>query len=454
MGDGKIDLFPENVLQKIADEGTNFPPAPVDQAEATRRETLGPLYGALTFPPGAPGDLSSHLEAEGALSLLPAALLGPLLKPAVDGAYSIIDHIPEAIRRPFEKDFGLLIDNVLSFLGDATFPLVDQTLDKFAPDGAGLPQQMQLDIQGFSQVNNSCGETAAATILKAAGTPVALGDIDTQLSGFDGTTGQLGQELRRHGATVVSGPGDLAKLRTFVAAGMPVLVQVGWASGGGHFAVVSGYDDAKKQLTIRSFDGEGGTNQVSYDEFESDWARAYHSYAVVLPRRDPRLDGLAAAGDLRRPTPIYEGLSLSDFWVTGQGKVYIEGAYRYVSKKTDVTVRVGYDSSETGLSRQLGGSIAYKQCLAPGWFVGFTVEKMSLLGQADDWHSFTSAPISLYGTLQGPGFVLTAGEERGGYQASIAADLGKLVAGMGLQANVVVNPDGSYRVSATLAGTF
>jgi hypothetical protein len=303
-------------------------------------------------------------------------------------------------------------------------------------------------------MDNSCGETAAATLLKAAGEPVGLGDIDTQLSGFDGTTGQLGEELRRHGATVVSGPSDMDKLRTFVAAGLPVLVQVGWASGGGHFAVVSGYDDSTKQLTIRSFDGAGGLNKVPYSQFEADWARAYHSLAVVLPQRDPRTAGLQAAGDLRRPTPIYEGLTLSDFWVNEQGKVYVEGAYRYVSATTDVTVRVGYDSNEEGLSRRLGGSVAIRRYLAPGWLVGIKVEKMSLLNRADDWSSIRTAPISIYGTLQGPGFVVSAGTEQGGFQASLAADLGKLVAGLGLQANVTVNPDGTYRVTGVLSGTF
>src|SRR5579871_2897949 len=113
----KPDLFPVDVLQDIATPQTIAPAAP-DDAEAKRREVFGPLYGAITVPSSAGGDLQQQLQAEGALALLPAALLGPLAKPLVDGAYKIVDYLPEAIRRPFEKDLGLLIDNAVSYLAD------------------------------------------------------------------------------------------------------------------------------------------------------------------------------------------------------------------------------------------------------------------------------------------------------------------------------------------------
>jgi hypothetical protein len=174
---------------------------------------------------------------------------------------------------------------------------------------------------------------------------------------------------------------------------------------------------------------------------------------AVLPQKDPRLDALLQAGDPRRPTQIYPGFSLTDLWVTQQGTVYVEGAYRYIGKTTDVTLRVSFDSSETGLARRLNGSIAVQQKIADDWLVGIRIEKMSLQGRADDWSSFTTAPISVYGTLQGPGFELRAGEEQGAIQASIAADLGKVMAGLGLAASASVDADGTWRVMATLSGT-
>lgn len=451
------NLFPADVLWKIANRvpvETTVPPADEVAAAANRREVFGPLYDALAFPSTGPGDLSQALAAEGALSLVPAALLAPYARPLVDRAYAIIDKVPEALRRPLEKDLGLLIDQALSFLADAAAPLVGQTLEAYAPGGRGLPGTADLDLQTFSQVTNGCGETAAATVLKAAGEPIALGDVDTQVAGAPGSSGQLGAELRRRGLTVVSGPMDLAKLRTFVAAGMPVLVQVGWAEGGGHFAVVSGYDDSTRQLTIRNWDAQGGTVKVGYDEFDADWARAMRAATVVLPARDPRLAPLEKAGDLRRPTPIYTGLTLSDFYVTETGKVYVEGAFRYVGESTDVTVRVGYDTSEEGLDRRLGGSIAVKRRLAPDWYLGLQITKLSLQGQADDWHSFQAAPLAIYGALRAHGLELKAGEERGGFQASLAADLGTLVSGLGLSANVSVDADGTCRVTGVIAGTF
>jgi hypothetical protein len=79
---------------------------------------------------------------------------------------------------------------------------------------------------------------------------------------------------------------------------------------------------------------------------------------------------------------------------------------------------------------------------------------MSLKGQDDNWSSFSTAPVSVYGTVDGPGFQLKAGGERGAYQASVAADLGKFVSGLGAQANVSVDADGSYKVMGMISGTF
>src|SRR5207249_2230751 len=120
---------------------------------------------------------------------------------------------------------------------------------------------------------------------------------------------------------------DLVKLRAFLAAGLPVMVSVGWKSGGGHYAVVSGYDDFTGKLTIESWDGRGREDaQVDYQAFSDAWARHGNQMTAVLPQRDPRLEPLLRAGDPRRPTEIPEGFSLSNFWVSRQGKVYVEAA--------------------------------------------------------------------------------------------------------------------------------
>jgi hypothetical protein len=463
--DGRvIDLLPKDTIWRVATgeplpgaggaPSLAFQPASGPTAEANRRATFGPVYDALRGGGGLEPGFREFVTAEAALSAVPAAILAPALKPAVDKGYSVIDKVPEALRRPLEKGYGLLIDAALSASGMAVQPLVDSTVHKFYPDGRNLPSSVDIPIQGYSQTLNSCGETAAATLLKAAGVPVSLGDVDTQTPFADGTNLLEDQEMRRRGLTAINGTGDLNKLKAFLAAGYPVMVSVGWEGGGGHYAVVTGYDEATKSFTIKSYDGEGGTNKVPYAEFAADWKRHKNYMTAVVPQRDKRLEPLIKSGDLRRPDQIYSGLTLSDFWVTGDGKVFVEGAYRYVGKSTDVTVRVNYNSSEEGLARQLGGSLAIRERVANGWWLGLKVEKMSLKGKADDWSSYRTAPIAAYGSLEGPGFELKAGGERGAFQASVAADLGKWISGLGVAANASVDAGGNYRVTGGVTWNF
>src|SRR4029077_3769516 len=113
-----------------------------------------------------------------------------------------------------------------------------------------------------------------------------------------------------------------------------------------------------------------------------------------------------------------------------------------------------FNSAESGAARMLGGGLALRQRLASGWFVGISCEKLSVRARDDTWTSCETTPLAVYGTIQGPGFEIKAGGERGAFQASVAADLGQLVAGLGLQANAAVDADGTWRVTAGLSGTF
>jgi hypothetical protein len=512
-GPPKIDLEPQDILQSIADADPGpvatapdstatpaldqprtvvvpgavqshtvtlpgplqFPPPdPPAEVQSNWMSALGPSYAGLAMQasdpgdfvgytgmnmaPGDPGDFGEHITAEAAMSLLPSVLLAAVARPAVDYLYKIIDAIPAAIRRPLEKEFGLLLDYGNSLAGAAIKPLTDQTIDKFVGDGSRLPPAVDLPIQGFSQTYESCAETAVATILKSDGEPVALADVDTQSSIYDGTSGQVDMEFRRRGFTCINGPGDMTRLKAFIAAGYPVMVSVGWEGGGGHFAVVTGYDDNTKQLTIQNWDAEGHTTfrgaKPTFDEFDQDWARHLRLMTAVVPQRDPRLEPLMQMGDLRRPTITYPGFTLNDFFVTGDGKVFVEGAYRYVGDKIDVTVKVNFDTSQQTWESRIGGSLSLRQTLAPGWFVECTVTKMSLQGRTDDWTSFKTAPVSIYGALEGPGFELKMGTEQGGFQASFKEDLSKWFAGMGVQLSASVDDQGNYKVSGMISGTW
>lgn len=450
-GQARLDATRAATAIGVGPDGA-FKAADPAVAEKNRQAVLGPAYASL-FNPGPNASFEQQITADAAMAALPAALLAGAAKPAVDKGYSIIDKVPEALRRPLEKNYGLLIDSALTAASATAFPAVGATLDRIHPGGAGLPGAAEVQLQGYSQALDGCAETAAATILKANGVPVSLGEVDTQTA--NGASGLVEAELRRRGLTAVNGMGDMAKLKSFLAAGYPVMVAVGWEGGGGHTAVVSGYDQAKGTVTIKNWDDVGGTNTVSMAEFEKDWGRHKNYMSAVVPTRDPRLDALVKAGtDLRRPTPIHQGLTLSDFYVTPQGKVFVEGAYRYVRSTTDVTVRVNWNQREQGLERQLGGALSIRQQVKPGWFVGAEIEKMSLVGVDDRWHSFSTSPLSAYGTVEGPGFQLKAGGERGAFQAQAAADLGKLVSGMGAQANLAVDASGNYKVMGSVGFNF
>jgi hypothetical protein len=432
-----------------------FPqPSPL-VSEQNRKSCLGPIYAAIATPPSEwSSSFNDQVNAEAAMSLLPAAMIGPAIKPAIDRVYRWLDRIPASVRRPIERDFGLLVDNALSLLDASTSPLVDQTVAHFYPDGTGLPASADLHLQSFPQFKYACAETAAATILKSDGVPVALGDVDTQLSGFDGNSGILDAEFKRRGLTLVSGVGNLTKLKAFVANGYPVMVSIGWQQGGGHAVVVSGYDDAQGQLIIDNWDGAGGSNRVAYRDFLPDWERRANIMTAVVPTRDPRLDALARAGDLRRPDSIAPGISLSDFFVTDDKKVFVEAAYRYVTGATDLTVRVSYNSDAATVAQQLNGSIALTQKLADGWTLGIKIIKLSLRRVDDDWQSVRGAPLAVSMSLGGPGFSIAVGEERGGFQGAFTADLGRFVAGLGLEVNVSVDAHGVWNLFANISGTF
>lgn len=447
MSDGgdRIDLFPQNVLAQVA--SGRLEPASGDDAERNRRLYLGPVYAALTMP----SDFDQQITAEAALSMVPAALLSSIARPTVDAGYALLDHIPEALRRPFEKAYGLLIDTGLAAASMATFPIVEQSVAEAA---RALPPSAAVDIDGYSQGDFACGETAAATVMKAAGEPVSLGDVDTQVAVGGGSVFE-DVELRRRGLVAVGGFGNVTDLKTFIAAGYPVMVSVGWADGGGHYVVVSGYDDHRGTLTIKNWDDRGGTSSIRTSDFLADWARHHNSMTVVVPARDPRLDDLVRAStDLRRADTVYCGLTLSDFYITPDGKVFVEAAYRYVGASTDVTVRINWNQSQDELERQLGGTLAIRQRVAERCYIAIVVEKISLVGEADDWHRFSTTPLSIYASLETPGFQIKLGGEHGAFQASLAADLSKIVAGMGARVNGTVDEQGNYQVTGSIGWTF
>src|SRR5205085_4337496 len=90
--------------------------------------------------------------------------------------------------------------------------------------------------------------------------------------------------------------GDVDTLRRFIAAGYPVMVQKGltcvegddhcsgWV---GHYALIIGYDDARKQFTLEdSFKGSG--IKLLYRDLLADWRAFNYTYIVAYPAEAAR----------------------------------------------------------------------------------------------------------------------------------------------------------------------
>ncbi len=85
---------------------------------------------------------------------------------------------------------------------------------------------------------------------------------------------------------VVRVGGDLDLLRSFLAAGFPVLIEKGFDVPGkewmGHYQVLTGYDDQTQQFTTQD-SYVGPDYQISYAYVETYWRHFNHLYLVIYP---------------------------------------------------------------------------------------------------------------------------------------------------------------------------
>lgn len=462
----RIGSLDANPVAPRPGQPVRFDPPPVADVARARSALLGPTYAALTQSFG--GDLPASgddlLRAEAALGAVPALLLASAAKPISERVEGVIHHIPEAVRRPFQKMFGILIDSGIAAATGAAQSLLDQAVRGYDPAGAALPGRVDLPIESISQLDTSCGETAVAMILKASGEPVLLGEVDTQMSmpqwaaGSGGANLLVDREFARRGLTAIAGVSDTARVKRFLASGLPVMVSVGWANGGGHYAVLSGYDQARGTLRVRNWLADGATADVPVADFEAAWARHFNIMTAVVPRRDPRMEKLLKQAEGRALAGVPKGFSITDFWCDPK-RLFVEAAYRWVTPTTEVTVKVSFNSE--GLRwgaademRWLNGAIAVRERVATGWYVGLRVEKLSLRNTPDEWQTFRATPVGAAVSVEGPGFNLAVAAERGGVQGSLAVSLGRSLADLGLKVNVSVTDQGAYNVAGVLAGTW
>lgn len=391
-----------------------------------------------------------YFRARAAVSEVPTALAGAALRPVADGLYRVVDEIPAPIRRPFDRALGILLDNAVSLPANALTTRIPIT-------SGPLPGAVDLGLPAYPQMQNSCGETMIATWLKAQGVPIALGEVDTQTPFFEGTNLLVDAELRNRGFSLISGPGTMEDLRTYLAHGYPVMVSVGWPNGGGHYAVVTGYDESTRMLTIDSYNADGQVAKVPYDEFAGDWGRHANLMTVAHPQRDARLGQLRAAGRLSRTPQVQEGLSISDAWVNQRLQFFVEAAYRYRGTRDDLTVRLNVTSSQSVHSTgdMFGGSLRYSHRFDSGTTVDFYAERVAIKSPADSTNldAVLRSTAVYVGARHGP-VSGRAGYERGSFQAQLQAELNRRLYTLGAEARVSVGPDGRYSVFLGATGTF
>lgn len=458
LSDGRrVNLLPTRTeMLRWLDSGQLGPTprgtAPVPPTMRTDRALDALLVGVPSSVREQPWTASfdDYFRARAAVSEVPTALAGMALEPVANGLYRIVDHIPAPIRRPFDRSLGILLDNAVSIPANL---LTSRVL----VDAGPLPPSAALDLPAYPQIRNSCGETMVATWLKGHGVPIALGEVDTQTSFFEGTNLLEDAELRNRGFSIISGPGTMTDLKTYLAHGYPVMVSIGWPNGGGHYAVVTGYDDASRTLTIDSYNADGAVTRVPYSEFQENWGRHLNLMTVAHPQRDARLSALRQAGRISRTAQIQEGLSLSDIWVTQRLELFVEAAYRYRGTHDDLTVRLNVMTSESRYSTadMFGGSVRYSHRFDDGTRIDFYAERLPIKGPTDGGSLETVLRnTAVYvGAQHGP-FGGRAGYERGVFQAQLQAELNRRLFSLGAEARVTVGPDGTFGVFLGAAGRF
>jgi hypothetical protein len=188
---------------------------------------------------------------------------------------------------------GLLLGALfaLVLLAGCATPQTDELLAR-ARSGARTPAGYQLiRIPFHPQEDHACGPAALATVLGAAGEPLAPEALarEVYLPGREGTLApELLASARRHGRLAVLLDPTLDALLGEIDAGHPVLVLLNlglpvipvW-----HFAVVTGYDLPAQELHLQS--GRERDAVFALATFERTWARGDHWAMVATAPGDP-----------------------------------------------------------------------------------------------------------------------------------------------------------------------
>lgn len=238
------------------------------------------------------------------------------------------------------------------------------------PETSRLPEQIELSsVPFFPQSAYQCGPAALATVLNQRGVATSP-DLLQERVFIPGREGSLQVEMvaaaRAHDMLVYPLQPRLEAVLAEVAAGNPVLVLQNLAFGWSprwHFAVVIGYDQRERSLTLRS----GTTRRwlTSFASFDRTWARGGRWAVLTLPA-----DKLPAQAELR---PWLK--AASDLEETGRREA-AQRAYRTAVKQWPTQSLAWFALGNSryaagdlaGAEEALRKSLVHQADFAAGWF--------------------------------------------------------------------------------------
>jgi tetratricopeptide (TPR) repeat protein len=192
--------------------------------------------------------------------------------------------------------------------------------------------------------------------------------------------------------------GDVDTLKRFIAAGYPVMVQkgltcvegddhcTGWV---GHYALVIGYDDARKQFTFEdSFKGSG--IKLLYRDLLADWRAFNYTYIVAYPAGQERqAEVLSLLGDAADVQANYQA-ALARAQAEAADSKWSPAAFAWFNVGTNQTALGDYADAANAYdeARQI------KLPSAMLWYQFGPFEAYFQTGRYDDVEHLTSFAIS------------------------------------------------------------